>query len=269
MKRFLEYISEDFPQFEQQLMGGSISTHTPEEPIKHLGNIGPYKIVHHSHDHRDFTGGIVSVLHKGKQVGEFPLVEKGKYLNVYSPMLLRTHRGKKALAKNLAPKVYGMIADKIGSIESETKHTIGGRSLWRKVAKLRPVEVANETGILAPNTVHVYTHPDHPNLQMSGDHFDTYLDHHQTIHDPEMSRFAKLSVIKKDFSDFGMDKKAVDAIRTKDDLPHPRQFKKTVINLKKIKRYDPAKHDIFVYGQPYEEGRNMDIVLRLHGRKSK
>jgi hypothetical protein len=267
MKRFLQYLSEDFPAFEAETMGGSISSRAPEEPMKHLGTIGPYKIVHHSHDHQDYTGGVVSVLHKGKQVGEFPLVKKGKYLNVSAPMLVRTHRGKNALVKNLGSKVYGMIADKIGSIESETTHTIGGRYLWRKLAKLRPVTVANETGLIAPNTVHVYTHPNHPNLKMPSEHFDTYADNHQTIHDSDMTKYVKLSEIKKDLSGLGMDKKAVSAIKTKDDLPHPRQFKKTVVNLKKIGRYDPDKHDTFVYGQPYEEGRNKDIVLRLHGNK--
>lgn len=246
-----------------------ISSLPPEEPMKHIGTIGPYKIIHHSEDHPEFDGGVVSVVHKGKQVGEFPLIRNGKYYVPRIPVIAGAHRSKKALVKNLAPKVYAMIADKIGPIESETHHTSGGRSIWRRLAKMRPVTVGNETGLQGSNIVHVYTHPSHPNLRMSGDDFETYRDDHETIHDPDMSTFVNLRGIKKNFSLFGMDKKAVAAIRTKSDLPHPRQFKKTVVNLKQIERYDPAKHDVFVYGQPYEEGRNRDIVLRLHGRKQK
>lgn len=253
------------------MAGSGMSSVPPEEPMKHIGTIGPYKIIHHSQDHPEFHGGIVSVVHKGKQVGEFPLMRNGKYYVPRVPVLATAHRhrSKKALVKNLAPKVYAMIADKIGPIESETHHTSSGRSLWRRLAKIRPVTVGNETGLQASNIVHVYTHPSHPNLRMSGDDFETYRDHHETIHDPDMGRFASLSDIKKDFAALGMDKKAVGAIRTKSDLPHPRQFKKTAVNLKQIKRYDPAKHDEFVYGRPYEQGRNQDIVLRLHGRKNK
>jgi hypothetical protein len=110
-----------------------------------LGNIGPYE-VHHIQD--ELGSDTVTVLHGGKQIGVFPLVDGGRHngkkvVSVDKPNIHPSHRGEKAKVSELAANVYGMIADRFGGVISGPTQTKGSRSLWGGLAKMRQVSAVD------------------------------------------------------------------------------------------------------------------------------
>ena len=265
MKRFSEFLLE-FPMVEpsSRHRGHTFTSRIPDGPSTKLGNVGPYE-VHHHHEIDQ-----VSVQHKGKQVGVMDISRVGRgRISINMPEMHRKHSGKNALVRNLVPKIYSMIADKVAPIESGTHQTDGGRSIWRRTAKMRTVTVGTPAGSRAPTSVNVYTHPRHPNLSMNAGNYEDYSDEHEALHGGEYAGYGDFKNAKEHLAVSGMHPKRLAAIKKKEHLPHPNEFKKKSIKLSDIKKYDPAKHDSFVYGHPFQEDGNEDIVLKLDGKKKK
>ena len=266
MKSFSQFLQEDFPMMEpsSRHAGNTFTTRIPDGPSTKLGRIGPYE-VHHHHEIDQ-----VSVQHKGKQVGVMDISNVGRgRISINMPEMHRKHSGKNALVRNLVPKVYSMIADKIAPIESGTTQTPGGRSIWKRLAKMKPVTLGTPTGFRAPTSVKVHTHSKHPNLFMNAGNFEDYADEHEALHGGEYAGYGDFKNAKEHLAVSGMHPKRLAAIKKKEHLPHPNEFKKKTIKLSDIKKYNPAVHDSFVYGHPFQEDGNEDIVLRLDGKKKK
>ena len=266
MKSFKQFLKEDFPMMEpsSRHRGHTFTARIPDGPSTKLGRIGPYE-VHHHHEIDQ-----VSVQHKGKQVGVMDIANIGKgRISIVMPEMHRKHSGKNALVRNLVPKVYSMIADKIAPVESGTVQTPGGRSIWRRTAKMRTVTVAMGTGFRIPQSVKVHTHSKHPNLFMTAGNFEDYADEHDALHGGEYAGYGSFKNAKEHLAVSGMHPKVLGRITKKEHLPHPNEFKKKTIKLSDIKKYNPAVHDSFVYGHPFQEDGNEDIVLRLDGKKKK
>jgi len=263
MKSFLQYITEDMPvETDYSLRTSGGRSHVSKTPRKSkstlLGKIGPYKVHHHARD--DWDGPTISIRHKGVKVGEMGLKRTGKHVEVSEPMLVGAHRGKNALVKNLVPKVYSMIADKIAPIQSAEIQTNRGRSVWRRLSSLRPLNIHS------PYSVERFTHPNHPTLTLHVRHFDDYSDAHGGGNWSE----ANIRQAKRILAQNGMTRDSLAQMKRIEDLPTPDEFKRTFINPKKIARYDPAKHDSFVYSKDEYHGSASHIVLRTQpkGRKS-
>ena len=251
--------------------GGSVRGHTvspkvPKSKSRKLGNIGPYEVHHHEYDDfRDdgYSPEMVSVRHGGKQVGEFEINRGGRKspIRIEFPTMAAAHRGKKALVKNLVPKVYAMIADKVGTLESGEQQTKGGRSIWARLSKMRPVKIGKSSELASRSTsAEYFSHPNHPNLRLNLDQHADYEDIHSGIGDWSTVRNAKSRL-----RELGMNKKVLARMKTAKDLPHPNDFKRKTINLSRMGNYNPTKHDDIVYGEPYQEAAR-DITLRLQGR---
>lgn len=138
MKSFLQYLLE-MPVMRNRESPKSlqltVDTKPPSIPSKLLGKIGPYQIHHHD----DADEPAISVRHKGKQVGILPIVRVGKEITFDIPTMSRKHSGKRALVKDLVPKIYAMVADNIAPIVSSETQSTGGRSVWARLSKMRQV----------------------------------------------------------------------------------------------------------------------------------
>lgn len=265
MKRFSEFLLE-FPMVEpsSRHRGHTFTSRIPDGPSTKLGNVGPYE-VHHHHEIDQ-----VSVQHQGKQVGVMDISRVGRgRISINMPEMHRKHSGKNSLVRNLVPKVYSMIADKVAPIESGTHQTGGGRDIWRRVAAMKRVTVGTPAGSRAPTSVRVHTHPNHPNLSMNAANFEDYASEHEALHGGEYAGYGDFKNAKEHLAVSGMHPKRLAAIKKKEHLPHPNEFKKKTIKLSDIKKYNPAVHDSFVYGHPFQEDGNEDIVLKLDGKKKK
>lgn len=263
MKSFLQYITEDMPvETGYSLRASGGRSHVSKTPRQSkstlLGKIGPYEVHHHARDDED--GPTISIRHKGVQVGEMGLTRTGKHVEVSEPMMVGAHRGKKALVKNLVPKVYSMIADKIAPVQSGEIQTGRGRSVWRRLSSLRPLKIHS------PYSVERFTHPNHPTLALHDVHFDDYVD----AHGGGIWSEANLKQAKRILAKNGMSEDSLAKIKKIEHLPNPDEFKRTFVNPKNIDRYDPAKHDSFVYSNADDMGSGSHIVLRTQpkGRKS-
>ena len=268
MLRFKQYLlAEDMPEYQD---GGGAREHTvspkiPRSKSTKLGNIGPYEVHHHEDD--DLAGEIVSVRHGGKQVGQFDIRRDGRKLpiRIDFPTMTAAHRGKKALVKNLVPKVYAMIADKIGTVESGEQQTKGGRSIWTRLSKMRPVKIGRSSELASRSTsAEYFSHPNHPNLRLNLDQHADYEDIHSGIEDG----WSTVRNVKTRLRELGMNKKVLARMKTAKDLPHPKDFKRKTINLSKMGNYNPRKHDDIVYGEPYQEAAR-DITLTVQGKKKR
>ena len=258
MKSFLQYITEDMPAEVNYGIRPSVSKKPRQSKSKLIGKIGPYEVHHHARDDED--GPTISIRHKGDQVGQMELLRAGKHVQVSEPMVVGSHRGKNALVKNLIPKVYSMIADKIAPVQSGELQTKRGRSVWRRLSALRPLKIHS------PYSIERFAHPKHPTLALHGVHFDDYVDAHGGGNWSE----ANLRRAKRILAQHGMTKHSLAQMKRIKDLPNPDEFKRTFVNPKKIARYDPAKHDSFVYSKDEYHGSASHIVLRTQpkGRKS-
>jgi len=176
------------------------------------------------------------------------------------------HRGKKALVKNLVPKVYAMIADKIGTVESGEQQTKGGRSIWTRLAKLRPVRIGISSKLGGSQTAEYFSHPEHPNLRLNvkqhGDYEGIYLE----IEDG--GGWSTVGEAKRKLRELGMNKKVQAQMKTVEDLPHPDDFERKTIDLSSMDNYNPREHDNIVYGEPYSDATR-DITLTVHGKKKR
>jgi len=250
--------------------GGGAREHTvspkiPRSKSTKLGNIGPYEVHHHEDD--ELAGEIVSVRHGGKQVGQFDIRRSGRNspIRIDFPTMTAAHRGKKALVKNLVPKVYAMIADKIGTVESGEQQTKGGRSIWARLAKMRSVKIGKSSELASRSTsAEYFSHPNHPNLRLNLDQHADYEDIHSGIEDG----WSTVRNVKTRLRELGMNKKVLARMKTAKDLPHPKDFKRKTINLSKMGNYNPKKHDDIVYGEPYQEA-SRDITLTVQGKKKR
>jgi hypothetical protein len=274
MKRFLQYLAEDMPHQVESRVGlrSSPSRTPPESKSIHLGNIGPYSIHQHPYDTGETgekEGMMISIRHKGKHIGEMTVArsDDSPHLTVDWPNLHRSHRGKRAKVKNLVPKVYGLLADKLGTIDSSGVQTAGGRSIWRRLAGMRKVKIARPAYI--GNTVGAFSHPKHEGLMMSPSHFSEYED----LHNWREGGFggAGVGTLKKMLANAGMAKESVSKIRTFADLPHPKTFREKRLNIKSVDQYIPAKHDPFIYttgdAENTDDDSGKENILRLPPRR--
>ena len=142
MKSFKQYILE-MPVITKQ--SARYDDRDYPAPPMHIGSVGAYKIIHTpDEDFADTSStGIFHIMHNKKRVGYIPYEHDGaNTLHMQGPNLMRTHRGKKAKTKNLMPKIYGLISDKMKKkIQSDTLQSIGGASIWRRLAGMRKVTV--------------------------------------------------------------------------------------------------------------------------------
>lgn len=156
MKSFKQYLSEEPIQVSGWPRGRSkyLVGQKPMLPSKLIGRIGPYSLVL-PHD-QDVAGEDLHfsadrtyhIVHGKKIVGELPTENYGRSrISVRSPIVHADHAGKLARVKDLIPKMYGLLADKTNkTIESGEVQSKGGRSVWRRLAGIRPVMMDN------PNT---------------------------------------------------------------------------------------------------------------------
>ena len=141
MKTFIQYITEEPTINNQTTSKRYIHTQGP----RLLGKIGRYEIYHHQ-DERDSSTAFIT--HNGKTIGNVPLGHYGKKVVPEGPSIHPAHRGGKAKVKNLMPKVYAMIADKLGkTIESDNIQTKGSASVWARLAKMRKLKIAHRRGL--------------------------------------------------------------------------------------------------------------------------
>lgn len=119
----------------------------PSVPGKLIGKIGSYSLIQPHEDHPLYYPNMDQVIyhlvHKKQIVGIFPVNEfLGRRATIHNPGIHKTHAGKNAKVKNLVPKVYGTLADKLKlTIESGDQQTRGSRSVWRRLAQIRPVHM--------------------------------------------------------------------------------------------------------------------------------
>lgn len=119
-----------------------ITRNTP--PPKSLGKIGPYHLVHvpeDSNGRKEY--GIVHVFHKKTHVGYLPFEKfRRGQIQINGPSIKQGHRGTKARVRDLMPKVYMRIADRLNvSILSDVVQSPGGASVWKRLAATRPLQV--------------------------------------------------------------------------------------------------------------------------------
>jgi hypothetical protein len=141
MKSFSQYITEE-PIIDDHVVS---KRYVHAEGPTLLGKIGRYDIHHFQHDRESST---VFITHNGKTIGNVPLGHYKTKVVPEGPSINPTHRGKKAKVKNLMPKVYTMIADKLRkTIESDSTQTKGSASVWARIAKMRKLKIAHRRGL--------------------------------------------------------------------------------------------------------------------------
>jgi len=153
MRSFKQYLSEEPIQISGWARGRSryLVGQKPMLPSKLIGRIGPYSLVL-PHD-QDVTGEDLNfsadrtyhIVHGKRIVGELPTENYGRsHITVRSPIVHADHAGKRARVKDLIPKMYGLLADKTNKIiQSGEEQSKGGRSVWRRLAGMRPVMMDN------------------------------------------------------------------------------------------------------------------------------
>ena len=146
MRSFKEYLLEAPEMIQSSRRPDYLSKLVPSVPGKLIGKIGSYSLIRPHEDHplySDMDGDVYHLVHKKQIVGIFPVNELlGRRATIYNPAIHKTHAGKNAKVKNLVPKVYGTLADKLKlTIESGDQQTRGSRSVWRRLAQIRPVHM--------------------------------------------------------------------------------------------------------------------------------
>ena len=146
MKSFKQYLLE---APEMALHSGRpdyLSRLVPSVPGKLIGKIGSYSLIRPHEEHPlypDAFEKVYHLVHKKQIVGIFPVQRLlGGRATIFNPVIHKTHAGKNAKVKDLVPKVYGTLADKLKlTIESGDEQTRGSRSVWRRLAGIRPVHM--------------------------------------------------------------------------------------------------------------------------------
>ena len=146
MKSFKQYLLE---APEMALHGGRpdyLSRLVPSVPGELIGKIGSYSLIRPHKEHPlypDAFDKVYHLVHKEQIVGIFPVQRLlGGRATIFNPVIHKTHAGKNAKVKDLVPKVYGTLADKLKlTIESGDEQTRGSRSVWRRLAGIRPVHM--------------------------------------------------------------------------------------------------------------------------------
>lgn len=150
MKSFKQYLLEAPQMYNTGGRPEYLPRLVPSVPGKLIGNIGSYSLILPHEEHPlypdpDGYENVYHLVHKKQIVGIFPVSHidpGGRRANIYNPMIHKTHAGKNAKVKNLVPKVYATLADKLRlTIESGDSQTRGSRSVWRRLAKIRPVHM--------------------------------------------------------------------------------------------------------------------------------
>lgn len=160
MLSFKQYLLEAPEMIQSSRRPDYLSKLVPSVPGKLIGKIGSYSLIRPHEDHplyypSDMYEDIYHLVHKKQIVGIFPVNEfLGRRANIYNPAIHKTHAGKNAKVKNLVPKVYGTLADKLKlTIESGDQHTRGSRSVWRRLARIRPVHMDYDGEVTVYNPV--------------------------------------------------------------------------------------------------------------------
>lgn len=246
----------------------------PEIPTE-LGKIGSYRVFHHK-NHEEAGTEAVSIVHRNKQVGVIPIERYSGRISPSYPMVAAAHSSRRARVKNLMPKVYGLIADKLGTIESGSEQTPGSRSVWARLARMREVRVKGPDA--QKRVTRTYSHPEHPSLEMSDSRHGYYSRRYRDLKTytrlargtgrtaQSNARFASATLreLRSSLHRSGMPIGKARNIRTFDQLPHPRSFQKKVTREAPITgRYSPEKHDATVY----HPDRGGSYTLLLPGRK--
>lgn len=247
----------------------------PEIPAQ-LGKIGSYRIFHHK-NHEEAGSEAVSIVHRNKQVGVIPIERYSGRISPSYPMVAAGHSSRRARVKNLIPKVYGLMADKLGTMESGSEQTPGSRSVWARLAKMRDVRVKGPDA--QKRVTRTYSHPEHPGMEMSRSRYDYYSRRYRDLKAhtriargtrtslaQDHARFARAALreLRSSLHRSGMVMGKARNIRTIDQLPHPRSFKKKVTRDAPISgRYSPQKHDATVY----HPERGGEYTLLLPGKK--
>jgi len=153
MKSFKQYITET-PILDATSRGVSkylTKQPPPMVPGKLIGRVGSYSLIR-PHDIEDIlqryshrVDDIYHIVHKKKIVGELPVSVSQFGMTVHNPMIHYEHAGKKAKVRNLVPKLYGLLADKTNRrIYSGLTQSLGGASVWERLAFMRPVTLHND-----------------------------------------------------------------------------------------------------------------------------
>ena len=143
-----------------------------------MGRIGRYEIHHHQDD--DTSSSTAFITHGGRTIGNIPLGHMGKNIvTPEGPSIHPAHRGGKAKVKNLMPKVYAMIADKLGkTVESDLTQTKGSASVWARLAKMRKIKIAHK------GTMKLINHP------VAGLIDSRDYNHHRKVHNYYLKQHA-------------------------------------------------------------------------------
>jgi hypothetical protein len=226
----------------------------------------------------------VSVHYKDKQIGVVPLAHAGTFqgkrlVQSSNPSFDTAHRGKKAKVRNLVPKVYGMIADKVAALESGDYQTDGSKSVWKRLSKMRPIRIRNIGG---SSSVSHHTHKEHPKLKMEGGTFKDYsysyrsaLNAAKESNERPRSQKARraldrnIGYLKNRLADGGMDWSKLRRMSELRHFPHPRTFAKTTSKINSQQRYSPEKHDSVVYSDAQGDAFTLVATPRGKGKKKK
>ena len=146
MKSFKQYLLEAPEMAPYSGRPEYLSRLVPSVPGNVIGKIGSYSLIRPHEEHPlypDMDDDVYHLVHKKQIVGIFPVQRLlGRRATIYNPVIHKTHAGKNAKVKNLVPKVYGTLADKLKlTIKSGDEQTRGSRSVWRRLAGIRPVHM--------------------------------------------------------------------------------------------------------------------------------
>jgi hypothetical protein len=283
MKTFKQFLAEDMPILQG---GGRAPGYDYSRRIqvpRNIGKIGPYTVWHHE-EHPEASEEAVSVHYKDKQIGVVPLAHAGTFqgkrlVQSSNPSFDTAHRGKKAKVRNLVPKVYGMIADKVAALESGDYQTDGSKSVWKRLSKMRPIRIRNVGG---STSVSHHTHKEHPKLKMEGGTFKDYsysyrsaLNAAKESNERPRSQKARraldrnIGYLKNRLADGGIDTNKLRRMTELRHFPHPRTFGKTTDKINSQQRYNPEKHDSVVYSDAQGDAFTLVATPRGKGKKKK
>jgi len=279
MKTFKQFLAEDMPILQDYGRAPGYDFSRKISSPRNIGKIGPYSVWHHE-EHPE-AGDAVSVHYKDKQIGVVPLAWAGTFqgkrlVQSVNPSFDRNHRGKKAKVKNLVPKVYAMIADKIGALESGDQQTHGSKSVWNRLSKMRPIRIRN---IGASTSISHYTHTEHSKLKIEGEYFKDYSHSYKNavaaakkLKEKPSTRAREglqkqLGYLKDKLYDGGIDRTQLRRMSQLQHFPHPRTFTKTTTKINAKQRYNPEKHDPVVYNET--DGDVFTLVAMPRGKRKK
>ena len=277
MKTFKQFLAEDMPILQDYGRAPGYDFSRKIYSPRNVGKLGPYTVWHHE-EHPETNSEAVSVHYKDKQIGVVPLVYAGTFhgrrlVQASNPSFDRNHRSKKAKVKNLVPKVYGIIADKIAALESGDQHTHGSKSVWNRLSKMRPIRIRNIGG---STSISHHTHREHSKLKLDGTDFTDYsysfknavaaakkLKENPSTRNRKGLQ-SKLGYLKNRLYDGGIDRSQLRRMTQLQHFPHPRTFAKTTTKINAQQRYNPEKHDPVVYNET--EGDVFTLVAMPRGK---